>query len=438
MTTTEVQSLYERRPYPHYPLLAKPRWQDGYLGSSLFAAQLAGNDILSGEHRVILSVGSGEILPYILRRWEDVNSKLNCVDLSRRSLKRARLRCMFLRGRTDFIQDDINHWLDTPALHSVQFDHIEAYGVIHHIPALDRSISLLAKHLAPQGTMRIMVYNAGPRNWIWQLNRAFRQMGLHHHNDQDLDTARELLFHLATHSPLLSQHLTSMGSESLANNTRFADTFLHPWEARLPLERWLALFTQKNLEAYALFDRYGELDDLPNPLWKMPTTVQLVDRARDFRFENNLEIWLRHRDHTRVESKSLPPSGIPLRFKTRMPPMQWGKFTETKSLSFKSKYALWRGWLNTIYNQNADDRDVIHLIKRLPRLQAQRLARMGAILPELARAANRYDELLAPITKSVTAPDLPKGIDASQIESLIPKEIKGRRRKVIFARLSRL
>lgn len=438
MTTTEVQSLYERRPYPHYPLLAKPRWQDGYLGSSLFAQHLS--RVVGEKPKRVLSIGCGEILPYILRKWEDPSVALTCVDLSARSLNRAKFRCAFTRGPVTYLQTDINAWLAATENHGLQFDHIEAYGVIHHISNLDKTVALLAKHLAPQGTIRIMVYNAGPRDWIWQLNRVFRQMGLSHTHDADIATARALLLRWSTHSPLLSQHLGSIGAKGLANATRFADTFLHPWEARLHIERWLALFQKNHLQPFGLYDRYAELDDLPNPLWQMPTSHDLSVRAADYRFENNLEAWFRkdigQRETQRTTAAISEGSKIPMRFKTALPPSQWIKFPETKDLSFKVRQDLWRGWLGTIYQ--GDDHQAIRWIKSLPRPQAQRLARIGAILPEQAEAAGRYKELLSPMIKKIDVPELPRGMDHSVIDTLVDKTITGRKRNVIIGRLKRL
>lgn len=438
MNTTEVQSLYERRPYPHYPLLATPRWQDGYLGCSLFSQRLSQPALSLPKARHVLSIGSGEILPYILRKWEDQETTLTCVDLSGRSLARAKFRCALVRGQVYYVQADINAWLAMPENRDLQFDHIEAYGVIHHIPRLDHTIAQLSKRLAPHGTMRIMVYNAEPRDWIWQLNRIFRQMGLSYSRDVDLNTARTLLLDWAKHSPLLTQHLTSIGTKGLANNTRFADTFLHPWEARLKVDQWLTLFETSKLKPFALFDRYAELDDLPNPLWQMPTSNELSSRAGDCRFENNLEVWFRHKavqaDHVQLTDGY--STKIPLRFKTKLPPSQWANFSEIKDLSFKVRQDLWRGWLAALRSE--DDLQALKWIKTLPKIQAQRLARIGAILPAQAEAAGRYKELLAPMTKTVAAPDFPKGIDPSKIDALVDPNITGRKRRVITGRLARV
>ena len=437
MTTTEVHSLYERRPYPHYPLLAKPRWQDGYLGSSLFAQQLSHPAVTQEKPHRVLSIGCGEILPYILRKWEDPSTAITCVDLSARSLSRAKFRCAFTRGSVSYVQADINEWLSSIPQQDLQFDHIEAYGVIHHISRLDQTVTLLSKHLAPQGTIRIMVYNAGPRDWIWQLNRIFRQMNLSHARDADLNLARSLLLTWAKHSPLIAQHLSSIGSRSLANNTRFADTFLHPWEARLKVDRWLELFEKNNLMAFALYDRYAELDDLPNPMWQMPTSKELSERATDWRFENNLELWFRAKNSDAPAPQG--PAGdsdIPLRFKAKLPPSQWVKFPETKDLSFKVRHDLWRGWLTAMYH--GEDAQALKWIKTLPKQQAQRLARIGAILPAQAEATGRYKELLAPMTKYLAAPELPRGIDTSILDTLVEKKITGRKRQAIIGRLGKL
>lgn len=418
MTTSEVQSLYERRPYPHYPLLAKPRWQDGYLGSSLFAAALS-SQVAQGTGD-FLSVGCGEILPYIIRKWEPQKTSIHCVDLSRRSLNRAKFRCITTSGTTNFYQADINELLVSEKFQQKKFKHIEAYGVLHHIPTLDQTIELLAQHLTDNGTMRIMVYNAHARNWIWDLNRSFRLMGLNYDRDQDIATARKLLYELAKHSPRLAQHLRSMGTKSLANDTRFADTFMHPWEARLDLKRWLELFSGQGLEPFALYDRYGELDDLANPLWKMPTTQALTERAHDFRFENNLEIWLR-RPLTQSSTHTKSSIPRPLSLRTRMPPSQWNRFPETKNLSFKATFDLWQGWQKSVYAE--DNRDVVKLIRTLSLPTAQRLARIGAILSIQAEDACRYDELMKPMVQRVDAPDVLVGMKDTNLMSLLSSSL---------------
>src|SRR5690606_12676482 len=92
----DVQRLYEVYPYPNYPLLAKPQWEQGYLTCSRFAQRLAGGRQSPPRH--VLVAGCGEILPYILRKWESPEVQLTCVDLSRRNVARARWRTLFSTG----------------------------------------------------------------------------------------------------------------------------------------------------------------------------------------------------------------------------------------------------------------------------------------------------------------------------------------------------
>jgi len=412
--TTQVQKLYQRRPYPHYPLLAKPRWQDGFLGSSLFAQNLIhGEGTNPSAIRHFLSIGSGEILPYIIRQWEPSSTRLTCVDLSRRSLDRARFRTALLGRHLRFQQGDINHLLSTGHLSHTKFNHIEAYGVIHHIPSFATTLKLMADHLTPDGVIRIMIYNGEARRWINDINRGFAALGLRFDDDRHIVTARNILTQLAELSPRLSERLQQMGSSSLKNNSRFADTFMHPWESRATIQQWFDKFNDAGLRPSALHDRYAELDDLPNPLWQCPTSEELSERALDLRFENNLELWLVKKDsgtHAKQnQGHNMHSSRIPVRLRLTMPPTRLGLFDENKDLSFGTKLALWHGFLNTIYNRF--DGRYIKLLKAMDRKQAGRLARIGLILPESAHAAGIYDQLLKPMTPSMTAPTLPPGAD---------------------------
>jgi SAM-dependent methyltransferase len=416
--TLQVQALYERRPYPHYPLWAKPLWQDGYLGSSLFSSQLLlGRARDSTATHNFLSIGPGEILPYIIRQWEPSATNLHCVDLSQRSLNRAKFRTALLGKRVSYYRDDINNLLPQQPFHQMIFDHAEAYGVLHHIPTFKTTLDLVRQRLSPNGIFRIMVYNRHARDWIWDINRAFAQLNLQFNSDRDVAVARRLLKKLALLSPRLSQRLSQMGRTSLENNSRFADTFLHPWESRASIKTWFSTFQSAGLRPMALYDRYGELDDLQNPLWKCPTAAQLTDRALDLRFENNLELWLMRDDYQAEKNKSLgqdhrPSSNIPWRLRMTLPTQRFNVFNETKTLSFTKKIAIWHGFLRTLYQSHSrsagEMSSLIGTIKKLDLQTTKRLARMGLILPSVARAAGLDAELLRPLTQSMSPPELPR------------------------------
>lgn len=407
--TLQVQKLYERRPYPHYPLLAKPRWQDGYLGSSLFAhALLNENNFYPNEPRHFLSVGSGEILPYILRQWEPSATRIDCVDLSQRSIRRAQFRTALLGRPLEFHAADINELLRDGALAQKQYDHMEAYGVLHHIPKFSLTLRLLSEHLESGSIMRVMVYNASARDWIWQLNRAFSCLDLRFESDTDVHRARQLLKDLAKISPRLAHRLSLLGETSLENNTRFADTFLHPWESRASIKTWFKTFSSAELQPVALFDRYAELDDLPNPLWRCPTEHELSERAADLRFENNLELWLRKKGPSskKTSISNTTSRSIPMRLRLTLPPVNFRRFEETSDLTLGAKLTLWQGFLKSIYGKT--DPSNIKLIEGLDRATGARLARLGLILPKAAQAAGRYDDFMAPIAKDMAPPILPE------------------------------
>ena len=419
--TSQVKNLYERRPYPHYPLLAKPRWQDGYLGSSLFSYKLIhGEGTDPASSRRFLSIGSGEILPYIIRQWEPSATKLTCVDLSKRSLDRARFRTALLGRQLEFIQSDINEELSGGRLSNLYYQHIEAYGVLHHIPSFKSTLALMSNHLTPNGIVRLMIYNGEARGWINDINRAFANLGLRFENDRDVDSARMILKQIAERSPRLRERLRQMGPSSLENSSRFADTFMHPWESRATIRQWFDAFESANLKPAALYDRYAELDDLPNPLWTPPTAEQLTERARDMRFENNLEIWLQRKTsegNGDIDRKQTPnPARIPVRLRLTMPPTSLSRFEETKNLPFATKLAIWQGFLRTIYNRV--DSTYINLIKKMDKKTSGRLARIGLILPETAHAAGIYEQLLKPLTNSMTIPTLPHRADHSIVDSI--------------------
>ena len=440
-STAQVQELYERHPYPHYPLLAKPRWQDGYLGSSLFASSLIYHHAPDATRpRSFLSIGCGEILPYIIRQWEPSATRLNCVDLSKRSLKRAQFRTSLLGRKISFHQDDINELLQRPPFNKNLFDNVEAYGVLHHISSFQTTLNLIGEHLSHDGIVRLMVYNSHARDWIYDINRAFVMLGLRFHSDHDVATGRQLLKNLAAISPRLAERLKQMGSSSLENNTRFADTFMHPWESRAGIKQWFNAIETAGMKPVALYDRYAELDDLKNPLWTCPTAEQLTERAIDGRFENNLELWLTHnsehkstqknaRERSASHTSSPAASRIPVRLRLTMPPSRIKQFTETRDLPFGTKLAIWHGFLRGLYNRS--DRTALSLIKGLDTSTARRLARMGLILPSIAEDAGLFETLNKPLSGSMSAPSLPAGITAQSETDILKlcEAIQGHREK---------
>jgi hypothetical protein len=256
-----------------------------------------------------------------------------------------------------------------------------------------------------------MVYNRTSRDWIWQINRAFVQLGLKFQDDAHVKIARDILYGLARLSPLLAERLRQIGRTALDHDTRFADTFLHPWESRATLQGWFEAFNAAGLKPVGLFDRYAELDDLPNPLWRCPSVQELSERALDYRYESNLEVWLaRDRDLPgdidRHVDQKVHPVAIPLRLKMRMPPSQLNRYDETRSLSFGTKLLLWQGFVKALHHHQKDI-PYLGLLQRLDLRILQRLARLGLLLPSTAIELKRWDQIIKPLHPSMDPPKYP-------------------------------
>ena len=440
----EVERLYEAYPYPRYPLLAKPRWQEGYLASSLFAARLAGaetadfgTEVKSGAHgRVdVLVGGAGEILPYVIRRWEPRRHRVTCLDLSRQSLRRARFRLFPIVSPTAFVRGDLAAFL---AAEPGKFQHIDAYGVIHHMPNPRAALKALACGLAPGGTARLMFYNAPARTWIWDLARACHAIGFDPFARRDLADLRRLLTVLASASPALGARLSQLGPTTIANDARLVDTFLHPREARLGIKDWLSALKNAGLDVIGLFDRYAELDDLPNPLWAMPSAAALAARAADRRFENNLELFVRKPGQS--------PRSVASRMtgqKLVLPPRAWFSYDETRQIPWATRFRLWHAHLRFLGEGTSIGQ--APWLRGISGAALARLARVGAILPGMLGDAGRERALAAPLAKHVEAPKAAASTNlaASDVLSAVVAMLAARgrdtprRRRTIMARLNR-
>jgi 2-polyprenyl-3-methyl-5-hydroxy-6-metoxy-1,4-benzoquinol methylase len=373
--TSAVRSLYERYPYPSYPLLAKPRWQEGWLTSCSFNAALAGS--LSGEtvkaqKRKILIAGCGEILPAVICANEPYNNQIDAVDLSSRSIKRAMFRCASELFRLRFRQANFVDLLEET---KVTYDHIDCYGVLHHLANPIRSLSTLYKAMNPGATARIMVYNSEARSWIHEWQLVFKNLKLST-SPSDISQSAKILFAAGELSPKLKSLLAQMGPSIFKNRTRFADTFLHPREARVSAEQWFAGLEKTGFRLVSLFDRYEECDDIPNPLWGISEDV-IERRIAEGRFANNIEILIQK------------PSGLKFSFPkqdtikfTRFstPPRAWLNTIETENISKRTMHSIWRMHHRYLGGKNGELNSVF--LKNLPIPALQRLARLGAILPQ--------------------------------------------------------
>lgn len=127
----------------------------------------------------LLLAGCGTDEP-VLQAALHPDAAVDAVDLSARSLRRARLKWWLygmlhpkLRwlprwfgghgGSMRFVRGDVTTWLGERASTAARYDHIVSYGVLHHQRDPRRMLAALARALAQQGTMRLMFYSRSGR-----------------------------------------------------------------------------------------------------------------------------------------------------------------------------------------------------------------------------------------------------------------------------------
>ena len=446
-----VRAQYEAYPYPAYGLCLPLRSQEAYASHSLFAARLLEQRGREPAARrapapAVLLAGCGDVFPYLATFWEPRRHRVLALDLSARSLWRARLRCLPRLRPMEWLRGDLAD-AELPLPRGLA--HIDCYGVLHHLARPAAALERLGGLLASGGTARIMIYNRAARGWIGHLQRAFALLGLSGTDAGDREAARELLAALAQASPALRERLAPMAG-SLSHPARFVDTFFHVREARLDLAYWLRAVAEAGLEAMGMYDRYGELDDLPNPLLEMPAEAALRERIADRRFENNLELFLARMDAgpgdeasgTSVPARSgFPsPARLPSAQALRTPPRGWWGYRETHVLPWNLRLRAWRHFLSNLAGHGAK---ADAWAARLPTRAFQRLGRLGAIFPDECASAELKDLLRSPLEASMEPPEFPAPADLAghaglraRLESHLLGQARARERMaLVLARL---
>ncbi|MFK7827171.1 MAG: class I SAM-dependent methyltransferase [Oligoflexales bacterium] len=424
--TKKVANFYERFPYPNYPLFARPYCPDAYWSSSRVLGVLASD--LTGypcgvltqlpqalEHHQILVLGCGDTQPYLFKKWEPLNHHINFVDLSGKSLFRARLRFGIHARKVDWVHSDLGSFLSAAAETRRKFNHIDAYGVLHHLAEPSVALKLIAKSLAPAGTLRIMVYNQKARDWIREIQKIFKLCKLKSNNREDRLLAKRLLQQM-TKLPSLERYFQGLGPQIFANEHRLCDTFFNEREVSWLPNKWIETLKNIGLVPISLLDRYGELDDLENPLWNFPSEDQLKIRYLDKRFENNLEILAINPNNTKTDS--IVPRSRFNNIRTKGVPEKWFDYLETKNTSIETKKLLWKNFISRLEQPN----ETLQLpIEKTDHTCLQRLARLGAIFPQNAKKMGVFDLLMKPICEVMEAPSK---LTTENLHPKLYKEIK--------------
>lgn len=243
-----VRRHYEDYPYPHYPLLASLRRCDTY-ALNLDALWVRCNgELPTPEHRHIMIAGCGSFAPYPFSVANPYTA-ITALDLSRKSLDRARLHCL-LHGRHNVVFQT-GDLLDESLAHG-PFGLIDAYGVLHHLDEPLAGLRTLAARLAPGGILRVMLYSRYARRAEESISRALRLLKVRDPADVKRMIAR------AEPGSRLQRYAASSPEAGFAAG--LADALLHPCVRTYRIDDLLQLISQSGLELL-FFAHDGALAD---------------------------------------------------------------------------------------------------------------------------------------------------------------------------------
>ncbi len=251
-----VRRHYEEYPYPSYPLAASVRCCDTYaLNLEALWARFNGR-LPPVEARRILIAGCGSFSPYPFA-VANPRIPITALDLSRRSLQRARLHCLLHgRRRVTFTAGD----LCDPGVTDGRFGLIDAYGVLHHLEDPPQGLKALAERLTDGGILRIMVYSRYARREEESLRRAFRLLSI-----QDIKSIRRILAR-ARPGSRLSRFVEN--SSETASASGLADALLHPCVHTFRIDDFLALVDGSGLQPL-LFAHPGALGNVGSEIGRI-------------------------------------------------------------------------------------------------------------------------------------------------------------------------
>lgn len=231
-----VQIHYQCYPYPHYPLLASVRRCDTYALNLKALWTRFNSSLPPPEAQKILIAGCGTFSPYPFS-VANPGAAITAIDISKRSLNRARLHCL-LHGRRnlDFLCGDIQEGITIEGT----FGLIDSYGVLHHLNDPVAGLKTLEKHLMPNGIIRIMLYSRYARRDEEAIRHALRLLDI-----KTPAAARKLLRRARPGSRLA--HYLSVADE-IRTDSGIADALLHPRVWTYRIDELLDMIAQTGLQ----------------------------------------------------------------------------------------------------------------------------------------------------------------------------------------------
>jgi len=235
MNPEDVQSFYERMPYPapltsldkHIELFKNP--EQRRIRSLLMFPEAQPR---SGQQILVAGCGTSQAAKVALR---EPDAHVTAIDISRTSL--GHLRALQQKHKLENLELRQLSILDVPSLGQT-FDQIICTGVLHHLPDPDQGLRSLREVLSPDGAMQIMVYAKHGRTGIYMMQEFCRLLEIKP-TRRELESLGAALKYLPDDHPLAPLlHKVKDFSEPDA----LADALLHPQDRAYTvpeLHEWL-------------------------------------------------------------------------------------------------------------------------------------------------------------------------------------------------------
>jgi SAM-dependent methyltransferase len=221
MIPQDVQSFYERMPYPaplanldqHLALLRSPE-RRRIRSLLMFPA----GEPRSRQCILVAGCGTSQAAKVALR---EPDARVLAIDISRTSLGHLRA----LKQKYDLKNLELQRLsiLDVRSLEE-SFDQIICTGVLHHLPDPDEGLRCLREVLSPDGAMQIMVYAKYGRIGIYMMQEFCRLLGIKP-TRRDLESLGTALKYLPDDHPLAP---LLHKAKDFSQPDALADALLHP------------------------------------------------------------------------------------------------------------------------------------------------------------------------------------------------------------------
>lgn len=319
-----VERQYNAYPYPRYSLLARPQSETLCHLTLETGRSRAGFPFLPQNEAKILLLGSGTFEPAVFGKAHR-KSSIVAVDLSRASIRRAKLHCL-INGIT-------NVTFQNQAIEDVtgQFDFINSFGVLHHLREPQLGFRKVRELLKPQGLARIMVYSAIMRRRIFSLRDSFHTLGFHEDLKSAPSLAAKLVGTLPESHPLRAAFVLFRDAKTKSG---LIDGFFHAQE-----RAYTALELRQVLEEAGLEIVFWQNSQIPTDASTEDTWTELAYLESTYQLSSNFVFWVRRKDiHLTTENLNSTGSNFlylthPLlkKFHTLYSPLIGGKLQPNKS-----------------------------------------------------------------------------------------------------------